>query len=98
MAIEFRTRKEIEEQGALEAITVSDVKLALYPNPAVESFRIDIDVPVKDVRIYNMAGAQVKAVSEPENNVVNVNGLGSGVYMVTVATANATQTAKLIVR
>lgn len=98
MAIEFRTRKEIAEQGALDAITIGDVKLALYPNPAVESFRIDIDVPVKDVRIYNMSGAQVKAVSAPENNVVNVNGLGSGVYMVTVATANTTHTAKLIVR
>lgn len=98
MKIEFRTRSEIAGEEAVKAISISDVTLALYPNPAVESFRVDIEVPVKEVRVYNMAGVQVKAVTEPENNTVNVNGLGSGVYMVSVATANGNYTAKLIVR
>lgn len=98
MKIEFRTRDEIASEEAVKAISLTDVRLALYPNPAVESFRVDIDVPVKEVRVYNMAGVQVKAVENPENNTVSVDGLGSGVYMVTVTAGNGNYTAKLIVR
>lgn len=96
MEPEYRTRAEI---ASVKSVFVDEENaVTVYPNPCVESFQINSDLPVKSVRLYNVAGAQVKAVDAPEDNMVNVNGLSTGMYVVSVSTEKGDYTTKLIVR
>ena len=72
-----------------EASTVS-----IYPNPASETLYVNVE-NMQRVEIYDMTG---RNVLNSTMSVVDLRGLESGIYFVTVKTANATKTTKLIVK
>lgn len=75
--------------------TVSDQKepLRLYPNPATDVVYINSD-EVSSVSVYTLSGILVKQVMD--TNVMNVNDLTAGTYLVRVATPKSIQTIKLV--
>ena len=75
--------------GETEAATVS-----IYPNPASETLYVNVE-NMQSVEIYDMTG---RNVLNSTLSVVDLRGLESGIYFVTVKTANAAKTTKLIVR
>ena len=72
-----------------EASTVS-----IYPNPASETLYVNVE-NMQRVEIYDMTG---RNVLNSTMSVVDLRGLESGIYFVTVRTANAAKTTKLIVK
>ena len=75
--------------GETEASTVS-----IYPNPASETLYVNVE-NLQSVEIYDMTG---RNVLNSTLSVVDLRGLEAGIYFVTVKTANAANTTKLIVR
>lgn len=99
MEPEYRTRKEIAESTGIEGVFAdNNTVISVSPNPTSVYFTVNVDVPVKSVRIYNLAGALVKAVANPDNNTVQVSGMASGLYMLSIETEESNYSSKLIVK
>ena len=73
----------------VEAATVS-----VYPNPATEVLYVNAE-NLNKVEIYDMTGRNVMTTTM---SVVDLRGMETGVYFVTVRTDNAAKTTKLIVK
>lgn len=75
-------------------------KLSIYPNPAKESFNIELlDTTIQKVEITSISGQKVfsKEVKGNKNEVINVSSLSSGMYFVSVEDENQKMySAKLI--
>lgn len=72
----------------------------LYPNPACDRVVVSAGVQrLKDVRIFDMAGHEVLAAQNMDMPayLLDVSGLGSGMYVVRGITANGTVTNTLVV-
>ncbi len=77
---------------------VEDIALStkVYPNPATNNIRIESNSTINNVRIMNVLGQEVyKQVVANRGIEVNVSNLKSGVYFVTIETANGTKTQKI---
>ena len=99
MEPEYRTRQEIAEGAGVESIGVNKPSVVkISPNPATEYFKINVNSDVKCVEIYSLGGQLVKTVSYPENNIVEVNGLSAGLYLLSIDTIEGNQISKLIVK
>ena len=99
MEPEYRTRKEIEESTAIEGVFAdNNTVISVSPNPASVYFTVNVDVPVKSVRIYNPAGTLVKTVANPDKNTVQVSDMASGLYMLSIETEESNYSSKLIVK
>jgi hypothetical protein len=74
---------------------VSDVNL--YPNPTKDSFTIEAE-NIQNVMVYNTVGQLVHSqVCEGNSTVINLNSVGTGIYMVKVVTANGESIQKVSV-
>ena len=62
--------------------------LAVYPNPASESIRIEGFETASEVRIFNVMGELVKVVEAKPNKEIGISELSAGVY--TIRCGNAT--------
>jgi len=69
--------------------------IALYPNPATNSFSINSYDKVEAIAIYNMAGQEVKKVAKV-NEEINISDLANGLYIVKVKTAKGTLSKRLL--
>ena len=99
MEPEYRTRKEIAESTGIEGVLAdNNTVISVSPNPASVYFTVNVDVPVKSVSIYNLAGTLVKAVANPDNNTVEVSDMASGLYMLSIETEESNYSSKLIVK
>lgn len=54
--------------------------LAVYPNPATESIRIEGLDAASEVRIYNVMGELVKVIEAKPDKEISINELAAGVY------------------
>ena len=77
---------DVEE---VEALTVS-----VYPNPATEVLYVEAE-NMQRVEIYDMTG---RIVLTSTLSVVDLRGVETGVYFVTVRSANSAKTTKLVVK
>lgn len=99
MEPEFRTRKEIAGIETVEADKVVKGKtITVTPNPVVDSFRINVGGSVESASLYTLSGSAVRSVVTPENNTVDVRGLASGMYLLTVKVNSKVLTGKVIVK
>lgn len=70
----------------------NDGYISVYPNPAKDKIHIDCPDKIKDIKIFNMAGANLEHVSEidfaPINDAdaINIKDLAKGVYTVKITT------------
>ena len=72
--------------------------VTVTPNPVVDSFRINLGLQAETVTLHNVAGALAKSVDTPEDNTVSVDGLSSGLYILTVKAGDKTFNGKVIVK
>ncbi len=62
--------------------------LVIYPNPTENSFRINYDTDdIVNLKLYNSLG-QLVITTIPENKIVDISMLPSGVYIVSIRTEN----------
>lgn len=94
---EYRTRKEIEEGGSgIDEVAGNENNVSVYPNPATDHFRFNVEGTVKDVKVYDLAGRLVKT-DNGDNGNVNIEGVAAGIYNVAITTDGGTFVSKLIV-
>ena len=75
---------------------VDYINIKLYPNPATNEFGIETGEKINAVSIYNLNGTLILSKQVLDNNVVNINSLVSGIYLVKVQTVNGVIMKKLI--
>lgn len=73
---------------------VEATSLSIYPNPATDVLYVNAE-NLNRVEIYDMTGRNVLNTT---SSVVDLRGVESGVYFVTVRTENAAKTTKLVVK
>lgn len=71
----------------------------IYPNPAQESLTISGTLPLEEIRILNTMGQEVRHICRPAETDINLNisGLPSGVYFLTVQNGGKTLVKKLLI-
>lgn len=86
---------EVERDTPTLSITenVKKDKTTLYPNPANDSFSLDIQ-NVKTVKLYNTAGQVIKTFAAQQK--YDISTLVTGIYIVAVETENGMELIKLI--
>jgi hypothetical protein len=72
---------------------VLDNGVALYPNPASNSFTVGME-NIESIEIFNLLGQKVQTAKN--TNTVNIENLAKGAYIVNVNSQNKTYTAKLV--
>lgn len=81
---------------ASEDFNSQNLQATIYPNPAVDSFNIEMENEIKSVEIYSIQGQKV--VTSTTKNV-SISNLSKGIYLVRIEdTNNAVSTQKLIVK
>ena len=86
---------------AIQAFNLDVNAIKIYPNPAKDTFTIDLNETVAPseisaVSIYDAAGKLVFAATEFQNTV-KVNALQKGVYYVILASLKGTVTKKIVI-
>ena len=76
------------------SVSENNLSVSLYPNPASETLYVNVE-NMQRVEIYDMTGRNVLNTTM---SVVDLRGLEAGIYFVTVRTANAAKTTKLVVK
>ena len=61
---------------------INNEDLILYPNPVIDSFTIETDLPVKKIVIYNQLGVELYNFKSIDN--IDISYLNEGVYYVKV--------------
>jgi ELWxxDGT repeat protein len=95
MDIEYRTRDEIA--NGIESVPAS-AKFTIFPNPATDQFRFNVEEKVINVKIYDLTGRLVKTALQPASNSVNVSALQKGIYQVLITSATNTYKSSLIIK
>ena len=72
------------------------VNISMFPNPAYESFSLNIS-EIAEIVIYDLAGRIVKTATH-NNNAISVTDLKAGIYLVHIEVEGKTITQKLIVQ
>jgi len=87
----------------LNTLTVStddeelNEKLAVYPNPTVETFKIKNDKKIASLALYNIVGKQIEKFDHTTGKEYNIAKLRKGVYLVRLfdAQGNAVKALRL---
>ncbi len=83
------------ETLGINAEVLENKKISLYPNPATETFSISSAHSIESVRIYNMAGQEVKNLNGKSENIT-ISDLANGMYVVKVKTTEGSISKQLI--
>lgn len=91
-----RTFNVVEEALSVNAIDKKDTVYRIFPNPAQNSFTIknDFNEEIETLEIFNITGKLVKSFKSQAN--YNISDLTSGLYLVSVKSANQIKIVKLI--
>lgn len=71
----------------------------IYPNPSKGMFTVKAKSALKTINIYAQTGALIKSVQPalPENTLINVEGLPTGIYLVELLNETDTSWKKVII-
>lgn len=71
------------ETCTLNTERFKDIKVSIYPNPAVDVLNFDIDnFQTDNITIYDINGRPVKIYKDMNQNSIDVNALESGLYII----------------
>jgi hypothetical protein len=78
---------------------IANLQVKVYPNPATDKININADRTIDNVRLLNGIGQIVMQIDAGTNHVqLNVEGLKSGIYFLSIETGNTTSTRKLMIK
>lgn len=88
---------DIERMGA------DQVKASVYPNPVVSDLHVDLpyngDTIKTSITLYNMQGGVCRRLTNcSQSNVINVEGLSAGIYVLDVNAGTTHKTFKVVVK
>ncbi len=75
----------------------ADLGIGIYPNPASDRLHIKSEIVIRSLSIYNISGQLMKEVSVNFDNI-NIEGLATGMYFISMETDLGNNTQKLIVK
>lgn len=87
-----RTALSTEENKSMETSEIT-----LYPNPNNGQFQLDLPTESANVAIYNTLGKLVLNKEVSDNEVINLEGAGKGIYMMVITSGNKVSSKKVIV-
>ena len=88
----FANLLPVQQFGLLNAVKI-------FPNPASKSILVNSAQIIDSVTVYNLTGTKIyEAHPQQENCVIEVSAFQKGLYLLQIATADATQTEKIVVR
>lgn len=96
--IEFRTRKEIQDDEVGITSAQMPGKVAIYPNPTTDLFYFNVPGDALSVKIYDLSGRVVKEERKLMNNSVNVSSILKGLYKVMITTTEGNYVTSLIIK
>ena len=82
-------------------VGIRDIKQStteLFPNPTHGIFQLSIDEEIRDVKVFNLLGAQMKVTVDLSNKVIDATKLSVGSYQVVVQSDDYTYSSHLIIR
>lgn len=87
----------------VEEMEAAQVKAAVYPNPVVSELHVDLpydsDTVNTTITLYDMQGGVVRRMNGcRQSNVMNVDGLSSGLYVLDVCAGNTRKAYKVVVK
>ena len=93
--IEMRYR---ENQVSIKSIIESSTHLKIYPNPVKEKITIQSDSKIGSIKIYDIYGKLVKVISNNNSlfEIVNIDDLTKGIYIVNVTSSEGFSKLKFI--
>ena len=88
---------EVTSSGVLLRIEDSmlDKSLKLFPNPFINSFSIQSEIPIQKVDIFSSIGVKIKEIRSNFNKIKTQN-LAVGLYLVKIYSENGTALRKII--
>lgn len=91
------------ETGNIEQMESNQVKASVYPNPVVSELHVDLpydsDTVQTTITLYGMQGSAVRRINNcRQSNVMNVDGLAAGIYMLDVHSGNTHKVFKVVVK
>lgn len=80
----------------------NDGHISVYPNPAKDKIQINCPYEIKDIKIFNAAGAclvptpKTEFMTNNNSSVINIKNLANGVYNVKITTEKSQYHTKFI--
>ncbi|MDR2980231.1 MAG: T9SS type A sorting domain-containing protein [Bacteroidales bacterium] len=88
---------DVTVEGHANNILTSDLTFKVYPNPAVDIVKIDMDGEYS-INIYDVMGKKVLSQTQLQGiNDIDVSALRTGVYMLEVTQGEGTQMKKIVI-
>lgn len=70
--------------------------LKIFPNPIIDILKINTPLHIETVSVYDYSGNEVKKISPVSSKEINLQGLSSGNYILTIQTSQGVITKKII--
>ena len=76
------------------------MQVSVYPNPAQDKINVNLSNDEQAIAtLYNIVGQQVNTYNlEGANNVLDLSGVASGIYMLKIQQGDKTNTVKVTVK
>lgn len=84
-----------QNESTLDVNSYDFSNLSIYPNPANDSFNLNLSEQA-NLKIYDISGRLVKQTTRNNNEAISLNGLKSGLYLVSIEVNGKISTQKLI--
>ncbi|GAB6011266.1 T9SS type A sorting domain-containing protein [Viscerimonas tarda] len=91
----FKIVKSDNQTGLHKTVSASG-KLTLYPNPASDNIIVETPEKIESIRIFSINGQEI--ISQKDQGEIDLSGIASGVYILSVKTADNTYTERFVVR
>jgi hypothetical protein len=78
-------------------IQKEDLGISIYPNPAINSFKILSPLKIEKVEIFNVLG-QKSSVQNLKSNTIDISTLSKGIYILKVYQENAKVATKKFIK
>lgn len=90
-------------EDSVETLAAEQVKASVYPNPVVSELHVDLPYDSSSVNttitLYNIQGSVCRQlVNCRQSNIINVDGLPAGIYVLDVEAGDAHKVFKVIVK
>ncbi len=94
---------DLMQNVGIDEMESEQVKAAVYPNPVMSELHVDLPFDGSSVgttiTLLNMQGGVCRQLSDcRQSNVIDVNGLSAGIYVLDVKAGNTRKAFKVIVK
>lgn len=86
-----------EVHSCADVLDLMENNISIYPNPVIGAFHLDTDLPIETLHLFTIDGNLVKSF-EPENKVHKVEGLSSGMYILSMRLMGAEYRSRIVIQ